>query len=162
MLKLTLLEFFFRGLPEELLLIFAIYAFSKTVINIKRYIASSILLVLLVYSIRFLPIQYGVHTILNLIVTIVLTVSINKIDIIKAIQASIITVIIEFICEGINVFIIGHIFKVDVRYVLSEPSLKILYGIPSLLIFAAIVSIYYFVLFRKKDLKEVTNGEISK
>ena len=43
MLKLTLLEFFLRGLPEGFLIIFAVYVFSKTVINIKRYIVSSII-----------------------------------------------------------------------------------------------------------------------
>ena len=115
MLKLTLLEFFLRGLPEGFLIIFAVYAFSKTVINIKRYIVSSIIFVIAVYLIRLLPIQYGVHTILNIIVIIVLAVNINKIGIIKSIQASIMTIILEFICEGINIFIIKYIFKEDIN-----------------------------------------------
>lgn len=161
MLKLSLLEFFLRGLPEEFLIMFAVFAFSKTVVNKKKYVISSIFLVVIVYTIRLLPIQYGVHTIINLIAIIVLTVSINKISIIKAIQASIVTIILEFISEGINVFIIEYIFKADVKYVLKEPSLKILYGIPSLLIFAVIVSIYYYSLARRKMLKEVSNGEVS-
>ena len=160
MLKLTLLEFFLRGLPEGFLLIFAVYAFSKTVINIKKYIISSIIFVIAVYLIRLLPIQYGVHSILNIIVIIVLTVNINKIGIIKSIQASIMAMILEFICEGINMFVIQYIFKVDINYLLSDPSLKILYGIPSLLIFAVTVFTYYFWLARRKKLSEVVNGEI--
>lgn len=161
MLKITLLEFLLRGLPEGFLIFFAVYAFSKTDINIKRYIISSIIFITAVYLIRLLPIQYGVHAILNIIVIIVLTVNINKISIIKSIKASIMTVILEFICEGINVFIIQHIFKVDIVYLLSESSLKILYGIPSLLIFAIIVSTYYFYVARRKKMMEVINGEIS-
>ena len=161
MLKLTMIEFFLRAIPEEFLLIFAIHAFSKTSINMKKYMTSSILLVITIYLIRLLPIQFGIHTILGLIVCIILTVNINKIGIIKSIQASIITMILEFICEGINIFIIEYVFKADVSYVLSEPSLKILSGIPSLIIFATIVFIYYFRLLRKKELKEVSNGEIS-
>lgn len=160
MLRLTLLEIFLRGLPEGMLIIFAVYAFSKTVINIKRYIVSSIIFLISVYLIRLLPIQYGVHTILNIIVIIVLTVNINKIVIIKSIQASIMAMIMEFICEGINMFIIQHMFKVEIVYLLSEPSLKILYGIPSLLIFAIIVFTYYAYLTRRKELREVINGEI--
>jgi len=160
MLRTTLLEFFFRGLPEEFLIIFAVYAFSKTVINMKKYIFSSLLLIIAVYTIRLLPIQYGVHTILNLIVVIVLTVNINKISIIKSIQTSLMAMILLFICEGINMFIIKYIFRADITYVLSEPSIKTLYGIPSLLIFAAIVSTYYFSLARRKKLKEIINGEI--
>ena len=159
MLKLTLLEVFLRVLPEEFLIIFAVYAFSKTVINVKKYIITSILFVIAVYIIRLLPIQYGVHTILNIIVIIVLTININKISIIKSIQASIMAMILEFICEGINMFIIQHIFKRDIVYVLGIPLLKILYGIPSLLIFAATVFTYYFYLGRRKKLSEVINGE---
>ncbi|HEY8892072.1 MAG TPA: hypothetical protein VIM70_17680 [Clostridium sp.] len=160
MLRITLLEFFLRGLPEGFLIIFAVYAFSKTVINLKKYIISTIIYIVAVYLIRLLPIQYGVHTFLNIIVIIVLTVNINKIGVIKSIQASIMAMILEFICEGINVFIIGYIFKADITYVLREPSLKILYGIPSLLIFATTVSTYYFWLTRRKKLSEVINGEI--
>lgn len=160
MLKLTLLEFFLRGLPEGFLLIFAVYAFSKTAINIKKYIISSIIYVIAVYLIRLLPIQYGVHSILNIIVIIVLGVNISKINIIKSIQASIMAMILEFICEGINVFIIEYIFKADIVHVLSEPLLKILYGIPSLLIFVATVFTYYFWLAKRKKLSEVVNGEV--
>ena len=160
MLRLTLLEFFLRGLPEGFLAILAVYAFSKTVFNLKRYIISCIILVSAIYLIRLLPIQYGVHTILNIIVIIVLTVNINKIGIIKAIQASIMTVILEFICEGINMFIIKFIFRADITYVLSEPSVKTLYGIPSLLILATIVFTYYFYLAKRKKLNEVIDGEI--
>jgi hypothetical protein len=159
MLKVTLLEIFFRGLPEGFLFIFAVYAFSKTAINIKKYVVSSIIFVISVYLIRLLPIQYGVHSILNIIVLIVLAVNINKIGIIKSIQTSIMAVIIEFICEGINMIIIKYIFKADIVHILSEPSLKILYSIPSLLIFAAIVFTYYFHVVRREKLSEVTNGK---
>ena len=161
MLKLTLMEFLFRGLPEGFLFLFAIYSFSNTAINKKRYIASSLILVGAIYLIRLLPIQYGVHTILNIIMLIILTVNINKIGIIKSIQTSLMAMILEYICEGMNVFIIQYIFKADIMYLLSEPLLKILYGIPSLLIFATIVSTYYFYVARKKKLRETTNGKVS-
>ena len=68
-------------------------------------------------------------------------------------------IVLEFICEGMNVFIIQHIFKKDIVYVLGLPLLKILYGIPSLLIFAVIVFTYYFYLTRRNKLIEVVNGE---
>ncbi|MCB2300106.1 hypothetical protein [Clostridium tagluense] len=159
MLKLSLLEVYLRALPESFLVIFAVYAFSKTVINVKRYIISSILYGISVYLIRSLPIQYGVHTILNIIMIIVLTAFLNKIVIIKSIQASIMALILLFICEGINMIIIKYIFKVNVINILSNTSEKILYGIPSLVIFAVTVFTYYFYLDRRKKLNEVINGE---
>lgn len=161
MLKLTLLELFLRGVPEGFLIILAGYVFSKTVINKKRYIISSIIYVIAVYLIRLLPIQYGVHTILSIIVIIVLSVNINKISIIKSMQACIMAMILMFVCEGINMIIIEYIFKADIVHILSEPSLKILYAIPSLLILAAIIATYYLCVARKKFLSEVINGKIS-
>ncbi|MPQ30651.1 hypothetical protein E4V42_04290 [Clostridium estertheticum] len=160
MLRLTLLYVFLRILPEEFLVVFAVHLFSKTVINVKKYIISSMFFVIAVYLIRLLPIQYGIHTIIGVVVVIVLTININKISIIKSIQASIMAVILEFICEGINVFIIQHIFKADVKYVFSQPLSKIVYATPSLVIFALILFIYYFYLVKKNKLKEVMNGEI--
>ncbi|MBU3171050.1 hypothetical protein [Clostridium estertheticum] len=160
MLRLTLLEVVLRSLPEEFLVIFAVYVFSKTVVNVKRYIISSIIYIIAVCLIRLLPIQYGVHTILNIIIIIVLTTNVNKISIINSIKASIITVILLFICEGINVFIVRYVFKVDVKHVFSQPLSKILYSVPSLVIFALIVFTYYFYLVKKNKLSEVMNGEI--
>lgn len=159
MLRITLLEFFLRGLPEGILIIFAVYAFSKTVIDLKKYVLSCIIYIIAVYLVRLLPIQYGVHTILNIIILIILTVNVNKIVVIKAVQASIMALMLEFICEGINMVIIKYIFKVDMIKLLSDTSFKILYGIPSLLIFLAIVSTYYYYLSRRKKLRETINGE---
>lgn len=159
MLKLTWVEFFARGLPEAFLFIFAAYAFSKNALNIKRYLLSSVLFTVMVYFIRLLPIQYGVNTILSIIVFIILIVNINKIDIIKSIKAVVIAVILEFVCEGVNVFIIQYIFRADMNYIFADPILKILYGIPSLLFFVCIISIYYFRLLKRKELIYFTDGE---
>lgn len=150
MLKLSALEFFLRAIPESFLIIFAVYAFSKTAIEVKRYSLSSIIFSIMIYIIRLLPIHYGVHTILGIILIIILTVNINKIDIIKSIQAVILTVILQFICEGINIFIIQNIFKMDINYVFNKPVLKILYGIPSLIIFGCIIIMYYTKVLKRK------------
>jgi len=153
MLKVTLLELFLRGVPEAFIFILAAYAFSKKFVNIKKYLISSILFVVMVYSIRFLPIHYGIHAMLNLFIFIVITVNINKIDLIKSMRAGIIAIILEFLCEGVNVLMIQYIFKVDINYVFKEPVLKVLYGIPSMVIFAICVIIYYIILLKGKELK---------
>ena len=160
MLKITLLEFFVRGLPEAFLIIFAAYAFSKNAVNMKKYLLSSGLLAIMVYLIRLLPIQFGVNTILSIIVIIVITVNINRIDIIKSIKAVVIAVILELVCEGINVFIIQDIIRADINYIFSDPTLKILYGIPSLIIFGCIIAIYYVRLSKRKELRSFTDGEV--
>lgn len=155
MLKLSVLEFLFRLIPEGFLFILASYALSKSLIDKKRYIISSILLASIVYIIRSLPIHYGVHTILVLITYIVLTVNINKIDIIKSIKAGIVTIIFEFICEGINVFLIQKVFRVGVDVVFSEPLLKVVYGTPSLLMLGCVIVLWYIRLLKRKELTNI-------
>ncbi|MBM7871358.1 branched-subunit amino acid transport protein AzlD [Clostridium pascui] len=153
MLKLTPMEFLVRGLPEAFLFIIAAYAFSKKVINIRKYIISSILYGIMTYLVRFLPIHYGVHTIINVFALIIITVNINKIDLISSIRSAVTTIILQFICEGINVLIIQYIFNTDINYVFSDPVLKTLYGIPSIIVFACVAIIYYIRLLRRKELK---------
>ncbi|MBU5485950.1 hypothetical protein KQI86_16635 [Clostridium sp. MSJ-11] len=155
MIEVSLIELFGRAIPEGFLFIFALYVFSGHAINKRDYLISSILMSIITFTVRLLPIHYGVHTILNIIGLIVLNVSINKIDIVKSIQAVIITVILQFICEGINVFIIQYIFKTDMNYVFGDSKLKILYGIPSLLIFTGILTLYYIRLLKRKELNHV-------
>lgn len=152
MLRITPLEFFLRGIPESFIFILAAYAFTRKNIEIKRFISASLILAITGYAVRFLPIHYGVNSILNLIIFIIITVNINKIDIIKAIQVDIIAMIIQFICEGIDVFILQYVFHVDLNTVFSIPKLKVLYGSPSLLIFAAIVISYYKIVIKRKEL----------
>lgn len=155
MLKLQPIEFFLRGLPEGFLFILSIYAFSKTKIDKKRYVASSIICAIAFFSIRMLPISYGVHTILSIGVTILLGSTINGIDVIKVVKSILIYVIIQFVTEGINIFIIQNILNVDINEVFSNPIVKTLYGIPSLMMASIIIVIYYLTKLRKGELINV-------
>jgi hypothetical protein len=158
MLKLEPVELFLRALPEALLYIFASYAFSKRFVDKKRFLISGGLLAIAGFFVRALPINFGVHTILGLIACIVLVVNVNKIEVPKAISAGIICMILGFITEGINVLILVGIFNVDISEAfLSDPIKKTILGIPSLLMFGAIVGSYYYVMWKRKELKYVSD-----
>jgi hypothetical protein len=90
---------------------------------------------------------------------IVLAAGINKFEIIETIKASIITMLIGFVCEGVNVFIIQFVMKKNLNMILNDPILKVLYSSPSLLIFGCIVAVYYIRLWRRKELKYISYGE---
>jgi hypothetical protein len=150
LLKATFLEFLIRGIPEGLLFVLAAYTFSKTHIDKKRYLLSSMLLAIIVYLVRLLPIQLGAVTILNIIVLICLSVFINRLEVLKAIRSGIIIMILGFICEGINLFIIQFILKENMEEIFNNPTLKVLYGMPSVLIFGCIVIFFYLKLIKKK------------
>jgi len=70
-------------------------------------------------------------------------------------------VILGFLSEGANIFIIQNILKADVQYIFKDPVQKVFYGIPSLVILGCITGCYYYTLFKRKELKDVTDRKSS-
>ncbi|GAA0177333.1 hypothetical protein SH2C18_05850 [Clostridium sediminicola] len=157
MLKLSMTDILLRGLPEGFLFIFAIYVFSKSKIILSKYLLSSIAYAIIVYIIRLLPINYGVNNILGIMVSITLVVYLSKIEILKAIRAVIIVTIFQFLCEGLNIYIIHNVLKKDINYIFSQPLMKTLYGIPSLILFF-IITILFYKLSNRKESDYVSNN----
>lgn len=155
MLKVPIIELFLRLIPEAFLFMLASYAFSKRAVIKNKYLLSSLMLGITAYIIRLFPINFGVHSVLSIIAMVVITVNINKIDIIKAISAAVIVMIVGFISEGINVFIIQNILKADISKVFEDPIMKSLYGLPSLFILGLIIGAFYFILLKRNELKDV-------
>lgn len=147
MLELTAFEFIVRTIPEAFIFIFSCYLLSSNKINIKRYVISSILLAIGICFIRILPINYGVHTILSIIIQTIILATISKIDAILALKASIITTICLFIIELLNLLGLSYIYKGQLETLMSNPVSKTMYGLPSLGGFAIISFCYYL---RKK------------
>ncbi|MFT5872828.1 MAG: hypothetical protein ACI8WT_001765 [Clostridium sp.] len=139
MLRLSLIEFILRVIPEAFLIIMSINLFSYKRIDSKRYITSSIFIAISTYLVRMLPINYSVHTIINMIIFILISVSINKISIIKAISSVLKVIITISICEFINVVVLDKIMKLDIQTIYNEPLKKILYSMPSLVMFSIII-----------------------
>lgn len=161
MLKVSFLEFIMRGIPESLLFFLAAYAFTKNKIQLNKYLISAILVSVTVYLIRFLPIQNGADSILNLFLIITALVIINKFDIIQSIKAGIAIMLLEFMCEGVNIFFLQFILEKDLNSLFRDPMLKIIYNIPSLLLFGCIAIVYYIILWKRKELKYIVYGKVN-
>lgn len=147
MLKIGITELFVRTLPESFLVIFVIQAFSNSKMKKSKYVLSSILLSIIVYSIRLLPIHYGVHTILNLIAIILVCTFINEITTIKAITYSLILVSFLALSEALNLYFIYKIFGENIANTLKDPLKKCIYLMPSMIILVIMV----LFIFKIKD-----------
>jgi len=160
MLSATLLEFFLRGIPEGYLFIFAGYTFSKTKLNTKKLIFSGFVLGVIGYLVRFLPISFGVHSVLILIACIVMLNTWHKIPLIKAISAGMIIMIIAFSAEIVNGLLIAVSQGIKIVDIIQNPSVnniefanatqKLIYGLPSLLFMWLVVLVFY-VTYKRKD-----------
>jgi len=155
MLKLVWIEFFFRTVPETLLLIFGIHVITKKSIDIPKYILSSALLSLLIFFVRRLPIYFGVHMIINIILTIIIMTSI-KIPIIKSIYSTLLVYFLLSLGEFFNMIILD-LLNIDTSIEFSNPFIKCLAGIPSLIILLLSILILKYLLRMKEGIKNVYN-----
>ena len=121
---------FLRCIVEVFIVNFMIYTLSKRSINNTNYYIVSILLSVLTYVVRLLPIYYGVHIVIYLI-TFIIIMTILGIPLIKSIKNTLITfTILEFseILNLIILIILDNKFWED-----NEIYIKGSLGIPSLI-----------------------------
>lgn len=143
MLKLTLVEFFLRTIPESFILMMALFILCNINITMKPYVMSSTLFGVCQYFIRRLPINYGVNTILGIFIMILIMHKINKSEIIPSIKFSLIITIVLFILEWVNIVVLTFLFNDSLEIIFNNSILKILSGMPSLVLLALMTLIYY-------------------
>ena len=152
MLKLQPIEFILRTLPEGFLVIFAIYIFSRTNMNKIKYLITSTAFSLIVYFTRMLPINYGVHMILSVLILLFIIIYYNKIEVVAGIKSIILIYLIQLVSELINVLIL-NILRFDLEVLAVDPVYKTILGLPSLLITGLIVLMFY--ILNKKEKRAV-------
>ncbi|WP_367727372.1 hypothetical protein [Clostridium butyricum] len=118
---------FLRCIVEVFIVNFMIYTLSKKSINNTNYYIVSILLSVLTYVVRLLPIYYGVHIVIN-IITFISIMTILGIPLIKSIKNTLITFTILEFSEILNLIILDNKFWTD-----NEIYIKGSLGIPSLI-----------------------------
>lgn len=150
MLEQNILSLFTRMIPEAFLVIYAIYLLTSSKVDIKKIFLSSIIGGVGVYITRLLPVHFGVHTILAVMLYIVLAVKFNKIEIFKAITLVLTLQIILFICDIIVITMYTHVFGLSAGIVLGHTWLSSIAGTPPLLLFYLIVWSYSFINEKNK------------
>lgn len=155
MLRLTWMEFFLRIIPETFILICGIHVLSRKYLNVLKYILSSIVLAILIFFVRWLPIYFGVHMIINIILTISIMVIIS-IPLIKAIYSTILMFFILSLSEFLNMIIL-RLLNINTDINISSPFIKCIYGIPSLIFLLLFIIIMNYLLKMKEGIKDVSN-----
>jgi hypothetical protein len=150
MLKVSLFELLFRGIPEAFLYIYASFCFTSKKFDSFKLFISSILLSVITYGIRFLPVHFGVHTILFVTMFIIINTYINKINLKSSISAAFILTIALFTSEAINVFFLINVLNVNIAVSFEDPYIKIMYGIPSIIMFAVFICIINLFIKKKQ------------
>lgn len=155
MLKIAPIELFMRLIPEMMIYMWGVYVVSKHPFNTKIYLFSSIILAVVVFFIRMLPIHFGVHMVVNIILNIVISITIG-IPLLQAIYSTFFNTLLLSISEFFNMLIL-NIFNINIDVAFSRPITKCLAGIPSLVIFLLLILLIKFILKRKEGINIVSN-----
>lgn len=155
MLKLTWIDFFLRLIPESFIIIYGVQVISKKYFDITTYIISSILISISVFFIRWLPIYFGVHMIINLFVLINVMVIIG-VPLIKAIYSNLLMYFLLSLSEFLNMIILNSL-NISTSSKMISPLMKCIFGLPSLIMFPLFVMIIKYSLKGKEGIKSVSN-----
>ncbi|KNZ41764.1 hypothetical protein [Acetobacterium bakii] len=156
-MQLTLLELVLKGIPEAAIFTWGLYAFSRTKIKWKKYWSVMPIIFIATYIIRLLPINYGVNTLITLILTTFLGISFIKISLFQSIKASLLSTVVVLIGEGVNLFLLQAAYGSEKTLeIIGDPIAKTINTIPSTFVFGIIIFIvYYFNVIRVKGINNV-------
>lgn len=157
MIKVPLIEIIFRTIPEAFIFMLGMYVFSHTKIDKIKYILTSTYLTMGVIFIRSLPISYGIHTILIIILSIFLISSVGKVEVTKATTVGVVMALILSVVEWLNIILIQYGFKQDVEIVMANSISKVIYGMPSMAIMLMVICMYKWkgqIWFKKRKRRE--------
>lgn len=144
MMKLHYIEILLRSIPEALLIIWGICVVARKSINMKIYIFSGIIIGIIDFFVRMLPIYFGIHTFIG-VVLIICTMVIIGIPIVKAIYGALLMILILSLSEFLNIAMLS-LLNVNTNIEFTNPVMKSVFGIPSLIITGLfIITIRHFI-----------------
>lgn len=161
--RLSFIELLIRGVPEALLDILAMYILTRTKFEKKKFVYLSLLFSVITYLVRLLPINFGVNSMISIMVLMFIFVLFYRVEFPIAIKSAITVMIFLFISEGINMFLLIAMYGSDkAQELLIAPLSKAVYGLPSTFILALFIVISYFVLKKFDKNKKVADGKTGK
>ncbi len=147
-----LLQFFTGYLLQGFAFILFIYAFCKKKIDAKQYVIQSVIMTAAILIIRNLPINFGVHTLFNMLILILICVVMAKLPILQTIIGSLIVTILMFVVELIDVGFFTLIFGGMENYnnLMKDKFFKAYTAIPATILFLLITVFIYFKIVGRK------------
>ena len=137
---------------QSFAMVLGIYTFNKQRVIFKDYITTSIVVTILTYIMKLLPISIGVQTIINMILIYLICVIFLKMPAYKTIKSTSLCVVLILLCEMIVTAIVVKIIgQEQFEILVNDPIQRHYIGVLANIAFAIIIISLHFVLRRKGD-----------
>lgn len=135
---------------QSFAMVLGIYTFNRQKILFKDYILTSIIVTVVTYLTKLLPITIGVQTIINLILTYLICVIFLKMPAYKTIRSTSICVVLILLCEMVITLIVVKIIgQEQFEIIVNDPIQRHYIGVLANTLFAITIISLHFVLRRK-------------
>lgn len=145
MLDSTLPYVIIRTLPESILFMLAGFILLDLKIDKIKILKSGLILGVIVTVIRTLPIAYGIHTVLAMIIGGAILTKITKLPLAQPVMATCGIFIALAMSEGVYVLIAELLFGISINDLTETNALGAIKSLPSLFIFISIVIAMKFI-----------------
>lgn len=155
-LEIIIFEFLLGYVLQSFAIVLGIYVFNKKRLSVKGYLIASFLVIIISYTVRLLPISFGVHTILNVLFLFLICISVLKMPAYQTIRSALFVTMILLICEMADVAVMVTVLgKEHFEYLMSDAAKKALIGFPGAVIFSLLMTMAYLLANRQKEKKVI-------
>ncbi|RDY24934.1 hypothetical protein CHF27_001670 [Romboutsia maritimum] len=145
MLKSSVIYTLVRSLPESILFIFLGNMLLEANMSKNKILQMGMLMTLIISFVRLLPITFGVHTIISIMIEVLIFTYLSGNKIIQSVIITFELFIALLLSETIYMFIAINIFKINLNVLVNRSNfISAISSIPSLLIFLGIAFIIKF------------------
>lgn len=138
---MPLIPFLGVSIPESLVLYYMVLALIGKKESPLLVITLSLLTSLFSFIVRSMPMVFGIHSILQVILMVIFLNLFFRLPWRAAVTTMVLVSAILGLAEGVSVPFLAWIFSFDLKQIISNPLLRILFTLPHLLFLAALTHI---------------------
>jgi hypothetical protein len=164
-LQIIVIEFLLGYILQAFSIVLGLYAFNKRRVDKKKLVITSLIMAVVIYVTRLLPVAFGVHTVLNAVVIFLFSIIYLKLPVVKSLVSLIFIFVILISIEILVSLFLASIIGVDQFIKRESDSLgHYIIGLPSSILFC-IVTFWVYRVVRHKEKKgyidaDTTNNTI--
>ena len=141
----------FLGIPETIALTTMCFVLAKTELIWKRIVLLGCIMSIVTFLIRQLPVTFGLHTIVSMIMLILSINQLGKTSVGRAIIVTIMSFVALIIAETITSMAFFTVFRVSPEAVSQNSLLMIASGWPAVILL--FLTSYLILMFRQRKIR---------
>lgn len=150
--KVIVFEFVLGYMLQGFAIVLGIYTFNRQEITIKDYVRASGLVMMISCLVRLLPISFGVHTIINMLLLFIICILLLRMPMYTTLRSMSFVTILLLLFEMVDVAVISSILGTErFENLMQEPLHRAMIGVPANVFFMIFVVMTNYIMNKKGD-----------